>query len=494
MPSAPQNRQPGRPDKSPRPAKFTTDQQKITFGPTFGRLAAILERDQSGLELRNDPNSLAPERLLVFEVRGPVQRFINAVVRVPGLELIDVEELEGDEHDSAPNLYLLVPDARALSNIISLWSRWSEGQALGIGFTPWRDVFATLRNIRPWGPQDRVEPSERNIIAEELANVAENGKIRLELELIFRSSNDQASESETSLRYSIESLGGVVKSSCRIPDISYHALLVELPPSEVQRILDLSQTSIAGNDSIMHIRPQSIASSIELEIEDLAIEETQQIQVNNHRPILALLDGVPVSQHQHLRDRLIVEDLFQLEPQTQVVERNHGTAMASLILHGDKNLNEQPLNRKIHVIPVLGQMDGFPSDKLIIDIIYQAVFAMRDGQSPSAPDILIVNISLGNLRNPFQGKMSAWARLIDYLSYKYGLLFLISAGNHTSPFEIPTLQNFTQYEDATSEQRAHATLHATGQLIGHRRLLSPSESINSITVGAANLDSGLHPF
>lgn len=386
-------------------------------------------------------------------------------------------------------MYLLVPDAQALSNIASLWTRWSDGQSLGTGFAPWRDVFATLRDIRPWGPQDRVETSERNIIADELATVSDDGRVRLELELIYRSSEGQANEMEAALANSIVATGGNIISSCRIVDIGYHAVLVELPAHAVRSILELSQTSIAGHESVMHIRPQSIATSIEIEIDAENSEEAQQRLTNNRPPILALLDGVPVSQHLHLSGGLIVDDLFDLEPITQVIDRRHGTAMASLILHGDKNDSGESLDRKIHVVPVLGIGDSFPDNRLIIDVIYQAVFSMRDGQNPSAPEVMIVNLSLGNSRNPFHGKVSAWARLIDFLSYKYGILFIVSAGNHTVPFEIPSFQNFTQYEAASPDERAHATVHATGQLIGQRRLLSPSESINCITVGAANLDA-----
>lgn len=313
--------------------------------------------------------------------------------------------------------------------------------------------------------------------------------MRLELELIFRSSDNQAIEMEATLNSSIVANGGSIITRCRIADIGYHAVLVELPVQAVRSIVELSQNSLAGHDSVMYIRPQSLATSIDVEINTEETEDIPQIFTNERSPILALLDGVPVSQHPHLAGGLIVEDLFDLEPSTQVVDRNHGTAMASLILHGDRNNNSQSLDRKIHFIPVLGSSDQFPRDSLIIDMIYQAVFSMRDGQNPSAPEVMIVNISLGNLRNPFHGKMSAWARLIDYLSYKYGLLFIISAGNHAVPFLIPNFTNFTQYEAASAEQRAIATIFATGQLIADRRLLSPSESINGITVGAANLDA-----
>jgi hypothetical protein len=49
----------------------------------------VLSRDPTGLELRADPSALAPERLLVFEVEGPIQNFTAAVRRVQGLQIVD---------------------------------------------------------------------------------------------------------------------------------------------------------------------------------------------------------------------------------------------------------------------------------------------------------------------------------------------------------------------------------------------------------------------
>lgn len=425
--------------------------------------------------------------MLVFEVRGSIQNFINAIGRVPGLEFVDQEELESDEQDAEPFVYLLVPDALALSNIVSLWRRWNQGENLGTGFAPWRNVFSTLRDIRPWGPQDRVQTNERDIIATEVAAMADDERIRLEIELVFRSADARAHESEANLSNAIVAADGRVISRCRILDIGYHAILAELPVSSVRSIIEMSPASIAGLDPVMHIRPQSMATA--MEVGD--IEETNQLQpfAVNRSPILALLDGVPVAQHPLLSGGLIVDDQFGLEPLAQVADRHHGTAMASLIMHGDLNKSEQRLGRRIHLVPVLGVRDEFPDDRLIVDIIYQAVFAMRDGDEPSAPDVLIINLSLGNSRKPFHGRMSAWARLIDRLSYRFGILFVVSAGNHAAPFDVTNFSNFSQFESASEDQRAHGTMSAIGQLIAERRLLSPSESVNGVTVGAANVDA-----
>lgn len=145
----------------------------------------MLGRDPLGLTLRADPSALAPERLLVFEVRGAVANFANAIRKVPGLELIDEEELEGDAEDDTPEAYLLVPDAEALANILSLWTRWSTKRELGTGFTPWRDVFATLREIRTWGPGDRVQDGDQVILLEEIEGTSDDANLIIEIELVL---------------------------------------------------------------------------------------------------------------------------------------------------------------------------------------------------------------------------------------------------------------------------------------------------------------------
>lgn len=449
-------------------------------------MASVLARDQSGLELRRDPSALAPERLLVFEVRGSIQTFANAIRRVTGLELIDEEELESDEQDTNPVAYLLVPDATALGQIVSLWQHWLGGEKLESGFTPWRDVFATLKGLRPWGPQDRVQDDERDIIGDEISDKADSDLIRLEIELVFRTDETRGVETEAELSNQIVSKDGHIVSRCRIDDIGYHAVLAEVPVAEVRGIIGRAQASIAGLEFVMHIRPQSVATLIEVaEPEDTPPEAPMTA---GGSPILALLDGVPVAQHPLLAGALVVDDQFGLEPLAQVVGRVHGTAMASLIVRGDRNREEQRLGRRIHCVPVLGQDDGFPEDRLIVDIIYLAVLAMRDGDSPTAPGVLIVNLSLGNTRKPFHGRLSAWARLLDRLSYRFGILFLVSAGNYGTSFDVPKFASSIDFESAAPDQRARSMMHALGQLIAGRRLLSPSETVNGITVGAVNTD------
>ncbi|HRD44855.1 MAG TPA: S8 family serine peptidase [Caulobacter sp.] len=466
--------------------KFPRQRQTETFAPQFNRLAEVLNRDAAALELRADPAALAPERLLVFEVRGSIGAFANAIRNVPGLELIDEEELGGDEGDKAPVAYLLVPDIRALRELESLWRRWQSGQ-LRYGETPWRDVFELLRDLRPWGPQDRVQPLEANYLMEEIDGRDDGDLVRIEIELVFRANAGVAQERQAQVLAAVAASGGRAVSTSKIDDIAYHAVLVDLPVPAVRDIIARRLEGLAGLEPIMHIRPQSLASSIEIEPSE-GVEGPQALGALG-APILALLDGVPVAAHRLLAAHLVVDDQLGLEANSPVADRVHGTAMASLIVHGDRNRGESPLPRQIHVVPVLGARDGFPADRLIVDVIYSAVIAMVEGPAATAPQVLIVNLSLGNSRRPFHGQLSAWSRLLDRLAHRYGLLFVVSAGNCREAFAIPAFANNNLYEDAAPGHRATETLRALGSIVGDRRLFSPAETVNGLTVGAYNDDA-----
>ncbi|WP_292939790.1 S8 family peptidase [Novosphingobium sp. 32-60-15] len=483
-PDQPRQR-PAGPQKFPRaPESFPQDRQQATFAPKFDRLAQALARDASGLELRADPAALAPERLLVFEVRGSVSNFAAAVQRVNGLELIDEEEL-GSDDDKDPIAYLLVPDARALAELLSLWKRWNANQ-LQFGETPWRGVFELLRDLRPWGPQDRVQRLDAGFLAEEIEGRGEDELVPLEIELIYRTSEAQAQAREDEVRAALTARGGQIISHARLPDIAYHALLVDLPVRAIREIIDRAEGGIASLEPVMHIRPQSLATTIE--IEDATDAGAAAAAGELRDPILALLDGVPVAAHPLLAAHLVVDDQFDLEPHAPVNQRVHGTAMASLLVHGDRNNPAPALPRRIHVVPVMGSGDRFPARRLVVDIIYLAIRAMREGADATAPGVLIVNLSLGNERRPFQSSLSAWARLLDRLAYRYGILFLVSAGNVKETFGVPAFATGMAFEDADAAARCDGTLTAIGSVIADRRMFSPSEAINAVTVGASNDD------
>ncbi len=484
IPQEQQDRPIGQRRSIPKPSAFPQGRQIANFSPKFDRLAEVLQRDPAGLELRADPAALAPERLLVFEVKGAIGQFAAAIRRVPGLELIDEEELASDD-DKAPIAYLLLPDMAALRQLESLWRRWQRN-ALAVGETPWRDVFALLRDLRPWGPSDRVQPDEADILSEEIFGLTDDKTLRLEIELVYRGNAATGTERENDVRASLALHGAHIISRARIDDIAYHALLVDLPVPAVRQIITRAPDGVAGLEPVMYIRPQSVASGID--VADREDVDVALVEGPLGDPILALLDGVPIAAHPLIAAHLVVDDQFDLEPGAPVSERVHGTAMASLVVHGDRNRPEAPLPRRIHFVPVMGARDAFPDHRLIADLIYSAVVRMREGANATAPNVIIVNLSLGNARRPFHGQMSAWARLLDHLAYRFGILFVVSAGNCRNAFGIAAYTTSIAFEDAPAEHRATETLRALGQIVGERRLFSPAETVNGITVGACNED------
>ncbi len=435
--------------------------------------------------LRADPESLAPERLMVFELKSDISSFAKAVQKVIGLDLVDEDEIDVDEGQSA-HLYLMVPDLTALTSIESMWRRWLRGQPMERGFTPWRDIFSHLNDIRLWGPRDRLGEYHQGVLTDQIAFLDDNEFVSIEIEVVYRPNDIAAGDNENAVRAVIAARGGRVLDRSRITDIHYHALLVSLPVTEIRQIIGLSSDSIVGCEAVMHICPQSLATSIHTAEEEPA---GPLAPVPTGVPILALLDGVPVSGHTDLAGRLDIDDAFGLEPSAVVTDRVHGTAMASLITRGDLNVNEPPLPRRIHVLPVLGARDQFPFDRLIVDMIYVAITRMLEGQDATAPYITIVNMSLGNARTLFDRKMSAWARLLDRLATKYGLLFVVSAGNHSDTFRLPGVRNWRDFEDADHTIRSTCTLSGIDARMGYRKLMSPAESINSLTIGASNDDN-----
>jgi hypothetical protein len=249
----------------------------------------------------------------------------------------------------------------------------------------------------------------------------------------------------------------------------------------------------------MFIRPQSMAAfPVDAERDDDPVLPESGAAAPLP-PIAALLDGLPVQNHQRLANRLIVDDPEGLEPTYQVAARKHGTEMASLIIHGDINRREPPLSRPLYVRPIMVPVqmherldERTPGDRLLVDHIYRAVRRMKEGaggEPPTAPEVFLINLSMGDENRQFSGPMSPWARLLDHLAYRYGVLFLVSAGNVLSTIPLAEFPNWTAFEKATPDERERALFAAMDMQKATRTILSPAEAMNVLTIGAAHRDA-----
>ena len=282
-----------------------------------------------------------------------------------------------------------------------------------------------------------------------------------------------------------------------IPEIAYEAALVNLPAAEVLRLRERELSPIALCDDVMLVRPQSTAefpTAVDALGTGAPLDPTPAAVTP---PIAALFDGVPVLGHRLLDGRVAFDDPDDLETLSVVSERRHGTEMASLILHGDRNVTEPSLPRPLYVRPVLyapgnGRNERPQSGRLLIDTIYRAVLRMKTGDAEgdaTAADVFLVNLSLGDENRPFTGPMSPWGRLLDYLSERFGILFLVSAGNIRDSLPVPAFNGTIDFEQATSADRERAIFEGLAQQRSQRTLLSPGEALNVVTVGAWNEDA-----
>lgn len=474
------------------PRRFDRAGQAQAHGPVFTQLRDVLNAQNPAMQLRADPNSLAPERLLVFEVTGSVTNFATAVARINGLEFAGEEELEGDEYDENPEFYLLVPQLGALREIVSMWERWQNTGALPRGYAPWRYLFEQLKAVRPWGPSDRVSPLNRDILRNAVEDEPDDALVRTEIELVFRASAAAAATTYDDLLARLIAVGGAMIDHSRRPEFAYDAVLADLPAAEVRRIVDLDPTSLAGLDAIANITPQSVGTPIEAA--DPLLEAIARPDPVGRPPIAAVFDAVPVQAHPLLDGRLIVDDPADLES-LAVGARVHGTAMASLVVHGDLNEGPSPIGRRVYFRPVMYAPgfgnEQFQSDRLVIDVIVEAVMRIR---AAGDNEIIVINLSVGDANKPFAGKISTWGRALDYLSYTYGVLFLVSAGNCGDGVPITHYTTNADFEAAPVVDRSKATFRGLDAMKADRRLLAPADSVNALTVGAWHKDSPQAPF
>lgn len=492
------------------------DAQIGRFQPVFQRLRQALDGGAAGaMELRDDPSSLAPDRVIVFEIAGTVDDFVKAVARVPGLEfmaeieteqppdeLFAVEDTrkgrEGqdrDDKDVPGRFYLAMPTTGAFNELLRLWERWSRGERLGRGYTPFERVFEQLRVLRAWGAADRILDETIAYWREELAR-APDRPVRTEVELWFFPNEAGRRAASERLTAHIAEAGGRVVHETVISEIAYHGALIDISAQAVPALMQRTEVHLALADEVMFLRPQSVLNN-ELEPEDI---ETPGVEDRAGAPaadvpVAALLDGFPLQRHALLTDRLSIDDPDNLEEMAVVARRVHGTAMASLILHGDLNAGEAPLERPLYIRPIMfAQANGqerTDGDRLLIDTIYRAVLRIKGsaGEDAAAPSVFLINLSIGDVRRPFARLVSPLARLLDFLSERYGILFMVSGGNITDPLRIDHYDTWNDFENAPADERERSVLEALNAAKHERTILSPAEALNVLTIGAQHHDN-----
>ena len=491
--------------------KPNVTRQGQRLSPMFNQLQAAFETRR--VEIQQNTAGIDPEQVLVIETIGNVDNFANAVKRIEGLEWmgeLEIDEITPDqdfydeknpEKNLNGRLYLVMTNQRALDEMLSLWRRYQTDSDMQFerGLTKFRDVFLHLRSIRRWDIQDRLlETGVIDIWQEDLQYYGDR-VISFEVELWFRGSNELRVISANHVRNIVQQAGGRILSQSVIEGIAYHGLLAELPANAIRAIVENPTTELVKCENVMFFRPvgQMVVGkeSPEGHVEIAQIEEKP---LPTGDPVVALFDGVPLSNHHLLAGRLIVDDPDEWEAEYGASERVHGSSMASLIIHGDLNQHQIPLSRPVYVRPIMKPLnwidtprpEGIPENCLAVDLIHRAVKRLFDGEQgedPVAPQIKVINLSIGDRTRQFTQSMSPVARLLDWLSIKYGVLFVVSAGNHLTSISLGVSRE--EYDLLQPNEIEAATIRALYRDARNRKLLSPAETINGISVGAVHIDN-----
>lgn len=500
---------------APRMRKPSRAEQGARVGPRLADLSSQMNREAA--RLTSMTPGVEPELILIFEIADHVDNFYAAVSRIAGLEfLLGAEDSDIDTEDAfavtnkagvdtdgvvSGNAFFVATNTEALSQVQRLWALHQDPARPRFpqGYGPWRELFDLLVDVRPWGPWDRIR--DTGVIDDFRARLAADVEdVRAEVELWFRTDASARERSRDQVAQAVTSAGGSVLATSVVAEISYHGMLVRLPSSEVHAIAEGQADNVAllRQGGVAFLRPEAQTT---FQIADLGelpggVQTTEAATVRA-MPLVAVLDGVPHPTHVRLRNHLILDDPDNLESLAQVEQRQHGTAIAGAVLHGDLS-DPSPPSGPIYHRPILvpsldyrGRLvESFPADQLPVDLIYRAVrrIVEGDGLEPAqAPTVRIINLSLGDAGNQLGQSISPLARLIDWLSNHYRLLFIISTGNHERVFNLG--MPLSEWRALRPDQARHVIL---GLLAGdalNRRLLSPSEAVNALTVGATHDDA-----
>jgi hypothetical protein len=483
--------------------------QRERISPMFDRLISAF--DARRLEMQVSAPNNDPDLVIVFETIGAVEDFISAAKHVSGIEWFagmaesnivpDEDFFDTNDHEKelSGKLFLLGSNRQALNDVVRLWDIYREDSNahLDEGLNAWKGVFAHLKDVRFWGPQDRISPDVREMW---LARLEQNVQsVRFEIEAWCFESSTKNAMATTEVSRLVREIGGTVLDELLLSEISYHAFLVELPASGLRELLDNTHSGILLSEQVMFFRPRGQATAGRGEIAPRMADTEVPQQLTSGAPIIAILDGLPMANHPRLKDRLMIEDPHDWAASYPANAREHGTAMASLIAWGELDGAQVALPNPIYVHPILrpdsssDHQERTPDDCLLIDLVHEAVRRMFDGAPgipPTAPTVKIINLSVGDKYRPFAGELSPWARLLDWLSYKYKVLFIVSSGNCGDDLQLTVPRE--SLASMSPVERSAAAMSALLAQDSHRRILAPAESVNAITIGA-NYSDGSTP-
>ena len=176
------------------------------------------------------PSSLAPERVIVFEIAGTVANFLKAVARIRGLEFMAelgtmrnsppmrtspcrTDAREGKGRTGRTNPFpavsiLQCPICRPLRELLKPLGSLAAGRGMDRGFAPFAHLFAQLRDLRPWGPRTAFPMKPSRSGASRATSI--RASLRTEVELWYRENENTRTAASRNLARDGQASGGDV--------------------------------------------------------------------------------------------------------------------------------------------------------------------------------------------------------------------------------------------------------------------------------------------
>lgn len=444
-----------------------------------------------------------PQLVVVFEAVDEREDLRDVAERA-GLEMLTEVDREYEPDPNFPRrtknkdlpvggcLHAVCVTEQAKAKVLSQWRKWQNTGKVDIGYAPLRRLFEHMKDVRPWGPVDRVRATD---VAAALQGMLP-GDHTVEIELWYRQAEAARRRAETEVAALIARSGGRVISVAQVQEVGYHGMKCTVPLDVLQRLASGDYDAVAAVKSahVMYFRVSAQSYAIS---DEVSAVDSSAAPLPSGDPVLCVLDGVPVANHPLLTGRVIVTDPDDLAADTAVETelRRHGTAMASVCVWGDLARRDVPAARPVLVRPILTpardtfeNWEELPNAVLAPDLMRRVFRELFEGEGPAeaaAPSVVVVNLSVGDPAAPFDGLVSSWARTLDWLSFRYGVVVIISSGNHGT-LAVPG--GTDALVALTGVARAEAVTTAVAETSPRRSLLAPADAINALTVGALNDD------
>lgn len=252
--------------------------------------------------------------------------------------------------------------------------------------------------------------------------------------------------------------------------ISISILRIKASGSVICQLLDINEISIID----LPPTPDVITN----DIIDFNIGDVPTIvEISDDSPIIGVIDS-GLNDHPLLSG--LIAGTFAIPESLGLADiKGHGTGVAGVAVYGDirAQLTAGSLltpQARVCSVKVLNDSGNFDDMLLVPKIMEQAIKRLKDDFGCK-----IVNISLGDLKSPYQGgKVGTWAAVLDEISRSLDILIVVSAGNRCPRSGMAVEEGVTSYPEYLLED--------------NNRILEPAGGINVLSIGSMSQHHGIN--